>query len=98
MTTMVSQLELKRLLSSLTQQKLPVCIRYRTIGQLWYPNFLRVVKIDEGKSALFHDDTRNKLISLPDVSRIIQFELDSRFLQFEPNYHYQVADDATQVY
>ena len=92
-TSLVSVTDLKRLLFSIVHQKLEISIRYRTLGQLWYPNFVRVVRIEQGKSLLFHDERRSKLISLPDLTRIIQFELDGKFYPFEPNSHYQVSDD-----
>ena len=63
------------------------------MGQLWYPNFLTVLKIEQDKSILFHDQTRKKLIALADLNRIIQFELDGKIYPFEPNSHYQVSDD-----
>ena len=91
-TTLVSVTDLKRLLYAITQQEHPVSIRYRTLGQLWYPNFLSVVKI-ANTNVLFHDKAKKKLISLPDLTRIIQFELDGKFSSFEPNCHYQVADE-----
>jgi hypothetical protein len=92
-TSLVSLSDLKRLLFSIAQQQAHVSIRYRTLGQLWYPNFLTVVKLEQGKSVLFHDEIRRKLISLPDISRIMQFELDGKCYPFEPNCHYQVSDD-----
>ena len=92
-TTLVSLSELKRLLSSVVQQKLQLSIRYRTLGHLWYPNFLPVAKIEQGKSILFHDAPGNTLVAPPDVQHIIQFELNGKFYPFEPNSHYQVSDD-----
>jgi len=91
-TTTVPVTELKKLIFSIAKQELPICIRYRSLGQLWYPNFLRVIDVQESKRILFHDQTRNKIVSLPDLSMIIQFELDGRFNSLEPNCHYQVAD------
>ncbi|MEX2235743.1 MAG: hypothetical protein WD824_26530 [Cyclobacteriaceae bacterium] len=91
--SVISVSDLKRLLLSLTHQENQVCIRYRTIGQLWYPNFMRTIKIVQEKRVLFHDETRKRLISLPDFSIIIQFELDDKFYTYEPNCHYQVSDN-----
>lgn len=91
--TLVSQADLEALLFSIAQHEPGICIRYRTLGQLWYPNFLKIVNIQGEKTILFHDEQREKLISLSDPSRIVQFELDGRFRQFEPNFHYQVSDE-----
>lgn len=95
-TSLITMSELQKLLSSMVQQQTQVSIRYRTLGQLWYPNFMRVIKLEQGKSVLFHDEIRRKLIALPDLTRIIQFELDGRCYPFEPNCHYQVSDEAYQ--
>jgi hypothetical protein len=86
----ISVSDLKKLLLSLAHQENQVCIRYRTIGQLWYPNFMRTIKIVADTRVLFHDETRKRLISLPDFSTIIQFELDGKLYPYEPNCHYQV--------
>lgn len=92
-TTLVSSIDLEALLFSIAQHEPGICIRYRTLGQLWYPNFLKIIDIQGGRTILFHDEHREKIISLSDPSRIVQFELDSRFRQFEPNFHYQVSDE-----
>lgn len=90
---MISLGELRDLLISIGAHQLQISIRYRTLGQLWYPNFLRVVKLEGERSVLFHDEIRKKLISLTDLSRIIQFELDGKHYPFEPNFHYQVSHE-----
>jgi hypothetical protein len=91
-TSVITVSELKKLLFSIVDNEDSVCIRYRTIGQLWYPNFLRVVKIVADKRVMFYDEIRERLISIPDLSTIIQFELDGRVYHFEPNCHYHVSD------
>jgi hypothetical protein len=92
-TTLISASDLKKLLLSIQDQEHQICIRYRTIGRLWHPNFLRILKIGEDKSVLFHDETRKRLIQLPDFSHIVQFELDGKVYPYEPNCHYQVAEE-----
>jgi hypothetical protein len=91
-TTLISATELKRLLHSIQEQR-QARIRYRTIGRLWHPNFLRIIKIEENKSVLFHDETRKRLIELPDFSTIVQFELDSKLFLYEPNCHYEISEE-----
>ena len=88
---MISVNELKRLLYLIVEGHLQICIRFRLLGQLWHPNFLSIVKISEETGILFRDDAKNGLIALPDLTAIIQFELDSQLYAFEPNFHYQVT-------
>ena len=92
-TTLVSLSDLRKLLTSIRQYPQSVHIRFRALGQLWYPNFLRVMKIEQGKSVLFHDAIRDKFITLADMGRIIQFELDSKQYRYEPDFHYQVCQN-----
>lgn len=92
-TTLISATELKKLLVLIQEHEHRVCIRYRTIGRLWHPNFLRILKIAEDKSVLFHDETRKRVIQLPDFSTIVQFELDGKLHPYEPNCHYQVTEE-----
>ena len=92
-TTDVSINDLKKIVFSIVHNKLQISIRFRTLGQLWYPNFLRIVKIEDGNRVLFHDENRRFFISLRDLSVITQFELDSRYNHLEPNFHYQVMED-----
>ena len=89
--TLVSVNELKRLLYAIVEGELQISIRYRLIGHLWHPNFLKVIKITDGSGVLFHDAVQNKLFALPDLSTIIQFELDCSLYTFEPNFHYTLT-------
>jgi hypothetical protein len=88
---LVSVNELKRLLFTIFEGSQPTHIRYRLLGQLWHPNFLRVVKISNDPGVVFYDPSRNTLLSLADLSSIIQFELDCPLHSFQPNFHYQVT-------
>jgi hypothetical protein len=87
--SLISVLELKRLLVTIVDFDLPICIRYRILGEMWQPNFLKVVKIME-KGVILNDELRNKTIILPDLSQIIQFEIDGRIHNFQPHFHYDV--------
>lgn len=91
--TLVSVNELKRLLFAILEGHFPINIRYRMIGQLWHPNFLRVLKISDESGVVFYDATRNSLLSLADLSTIIQFEMDCPLHNFQPNFHYQVTSN-----
>lgn len=77
----------------MSDNSLDIGIRYRVLGTLWYPNFVKVLKIQGPGNVMFHDQVLQKVILFSDTSRIVQFELDSRFLHFEPNCHYQVSDE-----
>jgi hypothetical protein len=91
--TIISAAELKKVLFSIIRHELPVCIRYRTIGQLWHPNYLRIIKVEDNSAIVFHDETRKRLIFLPDVSAITQFEVDRPVHFLKAGYHYQVSDE-----
>src|SRR5688500_2710704 len=86
----LSVTELNRLLITIAEQHLGVCFRFRLIGEMCYPNFVRVLKTTE-KGALLNDETKNKLISIADLSSIIQFELDASLHHYEPHFHYGVT-------
>lgn len=85
----ISLLELKRLLVDLLEQQPGISIRYRLLGNTWYHNFVTLVQADEDGIAL-RDEVAEKTILIPDVSSIIQFELDTSFQSFEANVHYEV--------
>ena len=90
LTKKVAVLELRRLLVELKEHRPDICVRYRMIGQMWAQNFLRVVHVtDEG--VLLNDETSNKLITIPNLSQVIQFELDKAFQLYQPYFHYEVA-------
>lgn len=66
-----------------------ICIRFRLLGELWSLNFLRVIRITE-RGVILLDETLG-LVSVSDLSFIMQFEIDKRFQAFQPYYHYEVA-------
>ena len=66
-----------------------ICIRFRLLGEMWEINAMRVIHVTE-KGAILNDETRNKLISLSDLSAVMQFEIDAPFQGFQPHFHYNV--------
>lgn len=92
-TTTVSVGELSKLITTLYQQKLPVLIRFRVLGQLWYPNFVRITELLDDRRIVFYDERRNTLVSLRNFAAIAQFEVDERINPFEPGNHYDVSGD-----
>jgi hypothetical protein len=87
--SLISVLELKRLLVDLSEKRPDICVRYRLLGEMWVVNAVRVLKVTE-KGAMLNDERNNRLINLPDLSAIMQFEIDAPFQGFQPHYHYDV--------
>lgn len=89
-TTAISVSEFEKLISVISEER-QARIRFRMRGELWYPNFLRVMRAGEHNRVLFVDETRNHNIILSDLSSIVQFELNAAIHPFEPGCHYQVS-------
>jgi hypothetical protein len=89
----ISVLELKRLLIDIKEYRPDIGVRYRLIGEMWNPSFMEVVLVTE-KGILFNDEASNKLIALSDLTMIMQFEIDNRFREFQPHFHYDVVPSA----
>lgn len=90
--TLISALELKRLLVEIAEKRPQVFLRYRLIGEMWQRNFMRVLKAT-GKGVMFNDEQKSKLIVLPDLNSIVQFEIDVRFQNYQPHFHYHVSPE-----
>jgi hypothetical protein len=86
----ISVLELKRILTTIIDNKLTVCIRFRMVGEMWQPNHMRILKLTE-KGVLLNDEAKNKLVTIRDLSQVMQFELDSQLHAFQPHFHYEVS-------
>jgi hypothetical protein len=87
--TLISVLELRRLMVDLTEKRPDICIRFRLLGELWHVNFMRVVRVTE-KGVLLFDDTLG-LVSVSDLNFVMQFEIEKPFQAFQPYYHYEVT-------
>ncbi len=57
---------------------------------MWATNFMQVVDIQES-SAVFYDEAIGEFVYVSSVSEIIQFEIDVRYMNFEPHFHYEVT-------
>lgn len=88
----VPLLELKKLLVLLSENVHTVSFRYRVLGQMWHPTFLRVQEVTE-KGVFLRDESENKTIYISDLKWITQFELDGTLHTFAPNFHYDVVAD-----
>lgn len=85
----VHVLELRRLLHALKDSGPDIGIRFRLIGEMWQSAHLRIFQITE-KGVLMRDDHANKVIYIPDLNNVMQFELDQSFQQYQPHFHYSV--------
>lgn len=85
----VAVLELRRLLIELKEHRPDICIRYRLMGQMWAQNFSRVIEVSD-RGVLLHDEHSNRHVSISDLSKIMQFELDKSFQSYQPHNHYDV--------
>ncbi len=86
----VSLLELRRLLTELKEHRSDICIRYRLLGQMWAQHFLHVRQLT-GQGVLLSDENMHKIVSIPELSAIIQFEIDKSFQSYQPYFHYSVV-------
>lgn len=88
-SNLISALELRKLLYTIVDNGSKASFRYRILGEMWQPNFLRVVQIAE-QGVLLNDETTNSFKFLPDLSQIVQFEIDAAVHGFLPHNHYGV--------
>lgn len=85
----ISVVELKRLLQEIKDSRSDVSIRLRILGRMWHSNFMKVF-IVTANGAVLIDQITNATEIVNNLSDIIQFELDSRYHNFQPFYHYSV--------
>ena len=90
----VSTIELKQLLTELKEKGSDVHVRFRLIGQMWKPNFLKIVFIT-ARGIVLVDEVDNTLIFITDLTRVIQFEIDAGVSGYQPHHHYQVEPHKT---
>jgi hypothetical protein len=65
-------------------------VRYRLMGEMWQPNFMRVLQVTDDGVVLV-DESKNRFILLSDLNMIMQFELDSCQNNFDPYNHYDIS-------
>ena len=85
----ISTLQFRRLLYDLQSNAPNNQIRIRSIGKMWQPNFLRIRKVTE-KGAIFIDETVHEIIFVSNLSDVMQFEIEFRFREFQPHFHFDV--------
>lgn len=87
--TLISAIELRRLMVDLKEKRPDICIRFRLLGEMWNVNFMQVIRISD-KEVLLLDET-NHLVSIHDLNFVMQFEIDKSFQSYQPYYHYEVT-------
>lgn len=85
----ISTLELKRLLYTIKDLSPEICIRVRFLGEMWCTDFMRVAGLNDNE-ATFYDERNHRHILIPDLTYVMQFELDGQFQQYQPHFHYTV--------
>ena len=86
---LISVLELRRLLTDLKSKRSDICFRYRLLGEMWEAMPMRVIQVTE-KGVILKNENNQTLFTLPDLTSVMQFELDAPFQGFEPHFHYNV--------
>src|SRR3990170_2440356 len=70
----ISVTELKNLVTELKERQPDIGFRFRLMGEMWHPNFLKIFKVHE-KGMTLIDEIANKLVFINELSTVIQFEL-----------------------
>ena len=90
--------DLKDLLLLLKKLGPDVCLRVRLQGEMWSENFMQLSQLinyepenEVFSGIILSDEVRNKTVAIRDLKRIIQFELDKRFKNYQPYVHYTVV-------
>lgn len=60
------------------------------MGAMWEQNFFRVIHVTDN-GFFFKDPVNNRMISIPNLKMIMQFEVDGSVHTFQPNFHYDVV-------
>jgi hypothetical protein len=82
--------ELRRLLIDIRDKRPDICIRFRLLGEMWNTTFLKIIAIGE-KNVVLASEQDGRLYTMSDVSRVVQFEIDSPFHQYKPYFHYSIV-------
>ena len=90
-TAEISVLELRRLLVELRDKRPDICIRFRLLGQMWLLHFMRIILVTD-RGVVLNNEVSNRLVTVRDLNNVIQFEIDNRFQNYRPHYHYDVTN------
>ena len=89
--TLISVVELRRLMVDLAEKRPDICIRFRLLGEMWNANFMQVMRVPD-KGVVLLDQSKS-LFSINDLNFVMQFEIDRTFQSFQPYYHYEVTPE-----
>ena len=90
----VTTTQVKALLTEIAANPCGVCIRTRLLGEMWHPNFMHLLMITKGGVIIFNDEILRKAVTIMRVEDVIQFEIDRKFQNYEPHFHYDVGADS----
>ena len=88
-TAEISVLELRRLLIELRDKRPDICVRFRLLGEMWFPHFMRIVLVTE-TGVILNNEVSNTLVKVSHLIQVMQFEIDRRFQNFMPHFHYNL--------
>ena len=86
----ISPTELKRLIITLKDHSPNARIRFRLIGSMWEKNFLEIVHATT-ENAVIVQDRKSDQMKFISLGNVVEFEIEQRFQNFKPLYHYKVA-------
>lgn len=87
--SLISVADFKNLLSELKEKRPDICIRYRVLGEMWGHHFMSILFVSR-KGAVLSDEITRRLVSISDLSNVMQFEIDKPFNGFQPYFHYEI--------
>ena len=88
-TVEITALELRRLLVKIKNKRPDMCVRFRLLGKMWFLHFMKIILITE-TGVILNDEISNKMFLIQDLSTVMQFEIDHRFQNYQPHFHYKV--------
>src|SRR5436190_2110765 len=94
--TSVSTLHFRKLLYDIRDHQPDVSVRLRHLGKMWMTNFSVLVKITD-KGAIFADRVTGEFTYVGDLDNIVQFEIDARFREYHPHFHYELKPAPDEV-
>jgi hypothetical protein len=91
----ITVLQLRKLLFDLNEKRPDVCVRFRLLGELWMQSFSRVSSITD-RGVILTTDHANRVLLVPNLNNVMQFELDHNFQEYIAHNHYDVVLDKDQ--
>jgi hypothetical protein len=87
--TSLSTLQLKKLLHDLKAHS-NACIRLRLIGRMWDNSFCHIHAVTD-RGVILYKTSPAQMTEIGDVRQVIQFEIDRKYQNIQPHYHYGVT-------